>query len=187
MEGFVAEYFFLTHGFLPWLIFFFFSLRGLVLFDMLNLLLFLKHLSSNNSYVGGLSVFTYNAQYHNVIHVTHADYQACNETTPIATYTTGNDSYIIKTHGHHYFLCGVPGHCLAGQKVDINVAREAVLLAPTPQAAPSSGESTSSLTPAISAPAASPSDSPPLNALVGLLSKLGFAMAVFVVFVSTYA
>ena len=164
------------------------SLTGAWFFEMLNLLLFLKHLSCNNSYVVGLSVFEYHPQIHNVMLVTHSDFQACNATTPMATYTTGNDSYPIKTHGHHYFLCGVPGHCLAGQKVDINVARESSLLGPTPQAAPSPLGSTSSSTPgAVSVPAVSPSESPPLNALMGLLCKLGVAIAVFVVSASTYA
>lgn len=121
------------------------------------------------------------------MHVTHAAYQACNATNPLATFTTGNDSYTVSTHGHHYFLCGVQGHCQAGQKVDINVAGESSLLAPTPQATPSPVASATSSTPPTAIPSPSPSDSPPSNALMGLLCKLGFAMSVFVVFVSTYA
>ncbi|KAJ6430032.1 hypothetical protein OIU84_021445 [Salix udensis] len=64
----------------------------------------------------GVSVFEYNAQFHNVMRVTHAMYKACNTSAPLATYTTGNDSITIKTRGHHFFFCGVPGHCQAGQK-----------------------------------------------------------------------
>lgn len=67
--------------------------------------------------------------------VTHADYKACNASSPIATHTTGNDSITISTRGHHFFLCGVPGHCQAGQKVDINVIR-APSVAPTPSIMP---------------------------------------------------
>ncbi|KAL8026263.1 hypothetical protein ABFX02_14G016400 [Erythranthe guttata] len=68
--------------------------------------------------------------------VTHADYQACNATSPISTRTSGNDSITIDTHGHHFFLCGVPGHCQAGQKVDINVLRVPEAAAPTPSPVP---------------------------------------------------
>ncbi|RWW88707.1 hypothetical protein BHE74_00002400 [Ensete ventricosum] len=56
------------------------------------------------------------------------------EKSPIATYATGNDSITLKTKGHHYFLCGIPGHCTAGQKVDIKVSSCA---APTTSPAPS--------------------------------------------------
>ncbi|CAN1852270.1 unnamed protein product [Linum perenne] len=65
----------------------------------------------------------YNPQFHNVMKVTHAMYRACNASAPLETYTTGNDSITITTRGHHFFICGVPGHCLSGQKVDINVLR----------------------------------------------------------------
>lgn len=146
-----------------------------------------KWASTKTFHVGDIILFQYNAQFHNVMHVTHAAYQACNATNPLATFTTGNDSYTVSTHGHHYFLCGVQGHCQAGQKVDINVAGESSLLAPTPQATPSPVASATSSTPPTAIPSPSPSDSPPSNALMGLLCKLGFAMSVFVVFVSTYA
>lgn len=66
--------------------------------------------------------------------VTHAMYRACNASVPLETFSTGNDSYTVKTKGHHFFLCGVPGHCQAGQKVDINVPRNTTPIAPTPTA-----------------------------------------------------
>ncbi|CAN1852264.1 unnamed protein product [Linum perenne] len=65
----------------------------------------------------------YNPQFHNVMKVTYAMYRACNASAPLETYTTGNDSITITTRGHHLFICGVPGHCLSCQKVDINVLR----------------------------------------------------------------
>ncbi|KAJ9182086.1 hypothetical protein P3X46_006116 [Hevea brasiliensis] len=88
--------------------------------------------------VGDTIVFEYNPQFHNVMRVTHAMYRACNASAPLATYTTGNDSITIKTRGHHFFFCGVPGHCQAGQKVDINLPRNEEDLAPTPSASTSS-------------------------------------------------
>lgn len=91
--------------------------------------------ATKNFQVGDVILFEYNPQFHNVMQVTHPQYQACNASSPIATHTTGNDSITITTHGHHLFLCGVPGHCQAGQRVDINVIRTS--LAPTPSPAPS--------------------------------------------------
>ncbi|WCJ23726.1 Cupredoxin superfamily protein [Euphorbia peplus] len=83
-------------------------------------------------HLGDVIVFQYNSQFHNVMRVTHSMYKTCNASTPLATYTTGNDSITIKTRGHHFFMCGVPGHCQAGQKVDINVLRLQQQLSPSP-------------------------------------------------------
>lgn len=65
--------------------------------------------------------FKYNHEFHNVIEVSRQDYELCNSSLPILTYTTGHDSIEIKSAGHHYFLCGNPGHCDAGQKLGIFV------------------------------------------------------------------
>ncbi|KAJ0045029.1 hypothetical protein Pint_04139 [Pistacia integerrima] len=80
-----------------------------------------KWASTKNFHVGDEIVFIYNNQFHNVKEVTHQDFQSCNATSPMATYTTGSDSITLKNHGHHYFLCGIPGHCEARQKIDIMV------------------------------------------------------------------
>ncbi|KAF7145249.1 hypothetical protein RHSIM_Rhsim04G0205700 [Rhododendron simsii] len=128
--------------------------------------------------LGDVIVFSYNPQFHNVMQVTHREYQACNGTAPIATHTTGNDSITITTRGHHFFLCGVPGHCLSGQKVDINVLRTP--LAPTPSATPTP-------TPDTTVPSPSPSAAAPLYAMVGTLGKIGLSVAVFAAFASTFA
>ncbi|ONI13171.1 hypothetical protein PRUPE_4G207500, partial [Prunus persica] len=47
--------------------------------------------STKDFHVNDTLIFTYNNQFHNVM------------------------------SGHFYFLCGTPGHCQAGQNVDINV------------------------------------------------------------------
>lgn len=99
-------------------------------------------------------MFTYNKQFHNVLAVSKAGYKNCDATKPTATWSTGNDSVVLSTTGHHYFLCGFPGHCAAGQKVDIRVASSA---APSgsPSAAPSptpSGSKPSSGTTAAPSP-----------------------------------
>lgn len=82
-----------------------------------------------------VAVFEYNKDYHNVMLVTKKDYKSCNATKPIATYNSGNDSITITRAGHNFFMCGVPGHCAAGQKVDIRVAKTAKA-ASSPHSAP---------------------------------------------------
>ncbi|XP_057489150.1 mavicyanin-like [Actinidia eriantha] len=128
--------------------------------------------------IGDVILFQYSPQFHNVMQVTHPDYQSCNASNPIATHTTGNDSITITNYGHHFFLCGVPGHCQSGQKVDINVLRAA--LVPTPSVSPTP-------TPDATVPATPPSGAATLDAMAGLLRKLGFSMAVFAAFVSVLA
>ncbi|GAV74802.1 Cu_bind_like domain-containing protein [Cephalotus follicularis] len=126
-------------------------------------------------HVGDTVVFEYNAQFHNVMRITHAMYKACNSSAPLATYTTGNDSIIITTHGHHFFFCGVPGHCQAGQKVDINVLRTSSV-APTPSP---------SVLPAAQVPRPSPNDAASLNAWKGVFFEV--ELIIMVVFASFLA
>lgn len=82
-------------------------------------------------------VFQYDAKLHNVIEVKNlADYRNCNKFSAIATYSSGNDSILIITTGHRFFLCWFPGHCAAGQKVDIRVLNLANTSASSPTAMP---------------------------------------------------
>ena len=98
-----------------------------------------------------LSEFEYSSQFHNVMRVTHAMYRSCNASVPLETFSTGNDSYTVKTKGHHFFMCGVPGHCQAGQKVDINVPRNLTSIAPSPSALASPTVSAAAPTPSTAA------------------------------------
>lgn len=107
------------------------------------------------------AVFDYSKNIHNVLEVSKADYDACTATSPMATYTSGNDSIAMKTKGHRYFICGIPGHCTAGQRVDIQVSK------PSSSAAPSTSTSAPAYPPSrvgsssggISTPAAAPRSS----------------------------
>ncbi|KAF8394417.1 hypothetical protein HHK36_020625 [Tetracentron sinense] len=90
-----------------------------------------KWAASKNFHVGDTIIFKYNTQYHNVKQVSHADYKSCNGSNPLATYTTGSDSIIVKKPGHHFFLCDFPHHCQAGMKGVIRVPR-ASSVAPSP-------------------------------------------------------
>lgn len=93
-----------------------------------------------NDYPFDHAVFEYNPQFHNVMQVTHDEFQSCNGTSAIASYTSGSDSVTLKRPGHFYFLCGVPGHCQAGQKVDVLVksSSKAPIASPSPSALGSS-------------------------------------------------
>ncbi|KAL4296743.1 hypothetical protein GQ457_12G003260 [Hibiscus cannabinus] len=135
-------------------------------------------------HVGDVIRFEYNAQFHNVMRVTHIMYKACNASAALATYTTGSDTINITTKGHHYFICGVPGHCQAGQKVDINVLRESET-SPTPS--PSGLSAASASVRLAGAPAPSPSGAISLKgSSKGSLTKLCLAMAAFAIFVSVF-
>ncbi|KAK1395234.1 Mavicyanin [Heracleum sosnowskyi] len=123
--------------------------------------------------VNDVILFEYSSQFHNVMQVKHVHYKSCNASFPIATHTSGNDSITITRHGHHFFLCGVPGHCQAGQKVDINVLR---LSSSLPPSSPPTALPTSSAI----VPAPSSSKAAPFYALSWFSNHLWIVMAVVV-------
>ncbi|KAJ8543163.1 hypothetical protein K7X08_005686 [Anisodus acutangulus] len=95
--------------------------------------------------VRDILVFEYNRTQHNVLRVSLADYHKCNAGNPIISYSSGNDSITIKGPGHYYYICGFPGHCQAGQKLDVRVlkvTRPADSQSPSP--APAAVSSTTS-------------------------------------------
>ncbi|KAJ3674641.1 hypothetical protein LUZ60_005257 [Juncus effusus] len=127
---------------------------------------------------GDTVVFTYNKAFHNVLEVSKADYSSCNAASPIATYATGNDSITLKTAGHHYFLCGFPGHCQIGQKVDILIGKSSSSSAAPSMAPASSPGPASELAPGSSH--ITPSPSPHANSAVstGFSVSLGLVSIV---------
>lgn len=88
--------------------------------------------ANRNFHAGDILVFNYNNQFHNVKQVTRPDFESCNATSPIATYINGSDAITLERPGHFYFICDFPGHCLAGQKIDILV----IQTPPNPSPAP---------------------------------------------------
>lgn len=110
--------------------------------------------------VGDILLFNYPANAHNVEEVTKANYDACNSTSPLATYTTPPVRVTLKKTGAHYFICGVPGHCSGGQKLAINVTGSATTPSPSPVATPPSGSS-----PSPSSPPSNPSSPSPTSAV----------------------
>ncbi|KAI3942206.1 hypothetical protein MKW98_003805 [Papaver atlanticum] len=139
-----------------------------------------KKWSSTKAFkVGDSIVFEYNPQMHNVVQVNYTDYKKCNTAAAIRTLTSGNDTIPIKSKGHYFYICGIPGHCAMGQKVDIRVVTHVTQTPPTAQApaspsvpTPSSGPSPS----ADSAPAPSPKKSSAGTISKGLIGKFGFVV-----------
>ncbi|KAH7679630.1 Cupredoxins domain-containing protein [Dioscorea alata] len=86
-------------------------------------------------FVGDTLVFKYNTQFHNVINVTEAEYQACNPSQNEPRLTTGNDVIKLVNPGNYWFLCGFPSHCTQGQKLTVLVQAQA----PAPEAMPPPG------------------------------------------------
>ncbi|XP_039130449.1 mavicyanin-like [Dioscorea cayenensis subsp. rotundata] len=115
----------------------------------------------------------YNKQFHNVLEVKEADFFTCTTESLLASFITGNDSIPIKQAGQRYFICGFPGHCDGGQKVEIMVHK----LTSSSAAPPTS----SAVVPSTS-PGASPTN--PNNA-ASETHKALYYFSLAVVFVST--
>ncbi|VAH08855.1 unnamed protein product [Triticum turgidum subsp. durum] len=70
--------------------------------------------------------FQYSTDVHNMVEVSKTGYDSCNGSSPIATFSTGNDVVPLATVGTRYFICGVSGHCDASMKVEVNVKSKEV-------------------------------------------------------------
>ncbi|KAM7254109.1 hypothetical protein ACFE04_031791 [Oxalis oulophora] len=97
--------------------------------------------STKTFHIGDTIEFHYNNKFHDVMQVTLKEFKLCNVTSEMASYHSGSDSITLDTTGHHYYICGVPGHCQAGQKVDFFVAEGSG--SQSPSEAPSRSQSPS--------------------------------------------
>ncbi|CAH2034899.1 unnamed protein product [Thlaspi arvense] len=104
--------------------------------------------SSRTFQVGDSLVFEYNNEFHDVTQVTPHDFELCDPSKPLARYQTGSDTVALTKPGFQHFICGVPGHCDIGQKLDILVFPASL----GPVAAPVPGP--------VRSPSSSPSPSP---------------------------
>ncbi|CAN8265234.1 unnamed protein product [Cochlearia groenlandica] len=140
--------------------------------------------STKTFHIGDIVLFEYNPKFHNVMRVTHTMYRDCNNSNPISTFTTGNDSITLANHGHHFFFCGVPGHCQAGQKLDLNVIHPSKPLSepPTASSLPPSSTTTTTTISADGVPGPSPSDAASLSSVAAAATVALFVSLVFVNF-----
>lgn len=117
---------------------------------------YLNDWASTQTFVPGDSLlFEYTVNAHDVLEVSEANYTACDLSSPIQTWTNGNTTVTLNSTGTLYFICGYPGHCLAGQKVAINVTSASASPSPPPPSSttppPSPNGSTISSLPASAA------------------------------------
>ncbi|AEC07879.1 Cupredoxin superfamily protein [Arabidopsis thaliana] len=113
--------------------------------------------SSRVFQVGDTLVFAYNKDYHDVTEVTHNDFEMCESSKPLRRYKTGSDSISLTKPGLQHFICGVPGHCKKGQKLQIHVLPASLGHVAVPVPGPVRSQSSSS------SPSPSPLVDPPVN------------------------
>lgn len=138
-----------------------------------------------------IAVFRYNNKLNNVVRVTHQNFKSCNATSPIAVYSSGADTINLTRPGHLYFICSIPGHCLAGQKVNIEVTlamqhlpSSASAVYQLPQSASVSDEA---LAPSPESPGPTQGSAPTLRSLNFWLSLVVLAFGFGVTGIGTYS
>ncbi|XP_075509800.1 blue copper protein-like [Primulina tabacum] len=107
-------------------------------------------------FVGDTLVFNFPTNRHDVVEVTEDEYDSCN-TSSTAIITTGPARITLNSSGEHYYICTIPGHCPAGQKLAINVTAGGATATPpvspsTPSSTPPSGSTTAPPPPDSSTP-----------------------------------
>ncbi|GFS31887.1 uclacyanin 1 [Actinidia rufa] len=118
--------------------------------------------TSKSFSVGDNLVFQYMPN-HDVNEVSKTDYDSCQTSNPIQTYTGSNTAVRLSSPGKRYFICGTMGHCSQGMKVKIDT----LAISAPPPATPPSAE-----TPPTPPPAspATPVRSPPMHSPMSPLS-----------------
>ncbi|KAH7513185.1 hypothetical protein FEM48_Zijuj12G0169600 [Ziziphus jujuba var. spinosa] len=71
--------------------------------------------------VGDKLVFRYAPLDHNVLKVNSTAFERCIEPPNNEKFSTGNDEIALGSPGNKWYICGVSGHCAAGQKLAITV------------------------------------------------------------------
>ncbi|XP_020587964.1 early nodulin-like protein 3 [Phalaenopsis equestris] len=79
---------------------------------------------SNRFQVGDYLVWNYDAEKDSVLQVTKTDYLTCNITSPIAEHKDGDTKLRLRRSGAHYFISGVEGACVKGEKLLVVVLSE---------------------------------------------------------------
>ncbi|KAG6504363.1 mavicyanin-like [Zingiber officinale] len=99
--------------------------------------------------VGDTLVFNFMNAQHDVVEVPMASFNSCSAANQIgSTYTTSPASLSVTTAGVHYYICGFPGHCQAGQRLAVTVTSSSAstpAAAPAPPTAPATGGGSSTV------------------------------------------
>ncbi|KQK10114.1 blue copper protein [Brachypodium distachyon] len=80
---------------------------------------------------GDTLTFKYSSR-HNVLEVTSDDYEACSTANPVSYDNSGATTIALASPGKRYFICGGPGHCQAGMKLEVAVAERPAPTTPSP-------------------------------------------------------
>ncbi|KAG8640673.1 uclacyanin 1 [Manihot esculenta] len=110
--------------------------------------------TSQSFLVGDNLIFQYGPN-HNVYEVSKGDYDTCQTSNPIQTQSGGSTVIPLSSPGKRYFICGTPGHCTQGMKLEIDI----LATAPPPASPTNSPLPSSPLTPPVSSPSPSPKSS----------------------------
>ncbi|KAJ6714237.1 hypothetical protein OIU85_025808 [Salix viminalis] len=78
--------------------------------------------AENNKFVVGDSLSFLYSSSHSLEEVKKEDFDSCNTTNVIRTFTNGNTTVPLTEPGTRYFVCGNQLHCLGGMKLQVNVA-----------------------------------------------------------------
>ncbi|KAH8945805.1 hypothetical protein BDL97_12G060300 [Sphagnum fallax] len=77
-------------------------------------------------HLGDNLVFEFPTGGHDVLQLRNfADFNACNTNNAISIHYTGHTVIPLLTTGSLYFICGIPGHCLQGMKLEVIVMEAA--------------------------------------------------------------
>ncbi|CAN1331894.1 Blue copper protein [Linum perenne] len=142
--------------------------------------------------VGDSLVFNYPSG-HTVDEVSGSDYNTCTVGNAITTDSSGATTVALKTAGTHYFICGVVGHCGGGMKLSLKVAAagSAAPTTTTSPASPSSGDTSSTTSPATGTATPSTnrpaSNMPDSSSIAGTVSPwIGVVISLVVVVIQRY-
>ncbi|WCJ40546.1 blue-copper-binding protein [Euphorbia peplus] len=89
--------------------------------------------SGKNFIVGDILTFNFVTNEHDVLRVTKASFDGCNDANPIGdAITTGPVNITLNAAGEHFYICTISQHCQFGQKLAINVSATATPGGPSP-------------------------------------------------------
>eukprot|EP01018_Ginkgo_biloba_P011359 Gb_14088 [translate_table: standard] len=102
---------------------------------------------------GDTLVFKYTS-FHSLVEVNKAGYDSCSTANSVRTHSDGNTVITLSSAGKRYFICGTPGHCSGGMKVEVDTQ----LAVSAPKTSPASPSPSAAAPPNV--PSSSPSVSP---------------------------
>ncbi|GMG98660.1 hypothetical protein Nepgr_000500 [Nepenthes gracilis] len=132
---------------------------------------FQKWASSNTFLLRDNLIFQYTPM-HDVAEVSKLDYDSCQADNAIQSDGSGVTEFALTKPGKRYFICGIPGHCAQGMKMEVETLASVTPAKSNPSNSPASSPAGTHSSPHYfrtpftslqESPSASPSPSPPLS------------------------